>query len=167
MDTSKVQAVLSWPQPKTVRARSFLGLAGYYRRFIQNYGLIAAPLTKLLKKEGFCWTEEAVAAFHTLQQPLSSAPNLHLPDFTTPNNQSRRCKPRDGTHGCGCWFGKNPPAGKPAGLGKTRLQVDSRVHFCTRTRRVSGGFRVSADLTIAIIRITIQHSNKMKLTINP
>ena len=84
MDTSKVQAVLSWPQPKTVRARSFLGLAGYYRRFIQNYGLIAAPLTKLLKKEGFCWTEEAVAAFHTLQQPLSSAPNLHLPDFTTP-----------------------------------------------------------------------------------
>ena len=75
---------------------------------------------------------------------------------------------RDGTRGCGCGFGKNPPAGKPAGLGKTRPTVDPRVHFCTRTRTrwVSSGFRVSADLTIAIIRITIQHSNKMKLTIN-
>jgi len=54
MDASKVQAILSWPQPKSVRAvRGFLGLAGYYRRFIKDYGLIAAPLTKLLKKEGF------------------------------------------------------------------------------------------------------------------
>ena len=65
--------------------------------------------------------------------------------------------------GCGCGFGKNPPAG----LGKIRPQADPWVHFCTRTRLVSGGFRVSADLTTAIIRITIQHSNKMKLTINP
>ena len=58
---------------------------------------------------------------------------------------------RDGTRGCGCGFGKNPPAGKPTGLGKTRPQVDPRVHFCTRTRtrRVSGGFRVPAGLAIA------------------
>jgi len=67
MDASKVQAILSWPQPKSVRAvRGFLGLAGYYRRFIKDYGLIAAPLTKLLKKEGFRWTEEAAAAFSAL-----------------------------------------------------------------------------------------------------
>ena len=85
MDASKVQAILSWPRPKSLRAvRGFLGLAGYYRRFIKDYGLIAAPLTKLLKKEGFRWTEEAAAAFSALQKALSSAPVLHLPDFSSP-----------------------------------------------------------------------------------
>ena len=83
MDETKVKAVLSWPVPKTVRAvRGFLGLAGYYRRFIRDYGRLAAPLTKLLRKDGFQWTEEATAAFRALQQALSSAPVLHLPDFS-------------------------------------------------------------------------------------
>jgi len=83
MDAEKVQAVLSWPLPKTVRAvRGFLGLAGYYRRFIRDYGLIASPLTKLLRKDGFQWTEEASQAFRALQQALSSAPVLHLPNFS-------------------------------------------------------------------------------------
>jgi len=72
MDDTKVKAVLSWLLPKTVRAvRGFLGLAGYYRRFIRDYGLIASPLTKLLRKDGFQWTEEATAAFRALQQALS------------------------------------------------------------------------------------------------
>lgn len=83
MDESKVKAVLYWPQPKTVQAvRGFLGLAGYHRRFIRDYGLIAAPLTKLLKKDGFQWSEEATAAFQALQQALASAPVLYLPDFS-------------------------------------------------------------------------------------
>ena len=69
MDTAKVQAVLHWPTRKTIRAvRGFLGLAGYYHRFIQGYGAIAAPLTKLLKKEGFRWDPEADAAFWALQE---------------------------------------------------------------------------------------------------
>jgi len=84
MDESKVKAVLSWPQPKTVRAvRGFLGLAGYYRHFIRDYGLIAAPLTKLLRKDGFQWSAEATTTFQALQQALSSAPVLHLPDFSS------------------------------------------------------------------------------------
>jgi hypothetical protein len=54
MDTAKVEVVQSWPQPKTVCGlRGFLGLAGYYHRFIVNFGVIARPLTQLLKKEGF------------------------------------------------------------------------------------------------------------------
>jgi hypothetical protein len=53
-DKQKVQAVLEWPIPRFARAvRGFLGLAGYYRRFIQDFSTIAVPLTALLRKEGF------------------------------------------------------------------------------------------------------------------
>ena len=54
MDPAKVQAILDWPVPRSAQAvRGFLGLAGYYRKFVHNYGTVAAPLTALLKKEGF------------------------------------------------------------------------------------------------------------------
>jgi hypothetical protein len=54
MDPAKVQAIHDWPQPRSVRAvRGFLGLEGYYRKFVHNYSTIAAPLIALLKKEGF------------------------------------------------------------------------------------------------------------------
>jgi len=83
MDVSKVEAVQSWPQPRSARGlRGFLGLAGYYRRFIQDFGAIVAPLTQLLRKNAFQWTEEAAAAFDALKGALSSAPVLHLPDFS-------------------------------------------------------------------------------------
>jgi hypothetical protein len=82
MNSEKIEAMVTWPQPRSMRGlHGFLGLAGYYRRFIQDYGTIATPLTQLLKKEGFVWTPEVTAAFGGLERALSTAPVLHLPDF--------------------------------------------------------------------------------------
>jgi hypothetical protein len=82
MDPAKVQAIRDWPVPRSARAvRGFLGLAGYYRKFVHNYGTVAAPLTALLKKEGFSWNDAATAAFEDLKSAVTSAPVLAMPDF--------------------------------------------------------------------------------------
>jgi hypothetical protein len=85
-DPSKVQDVQKWPTPMNVKdLRGFLGIAGYYRRFIKNFGMLAKPLTELLKKGVmFVWTESTEQAFQLLKQSLISAPVLALPDFSKP-----------------------------------------------------------------------------------
>jgi hypothetical protein len=85
MDPAKVQAIHDWPVPRSARAvRGFLGLAGYYRKFVHNFGAVAAPLTALLTKDGFAWGDEAAAAFSALKTAVTSAPVLALPDFSKP-----------------------------------------------------------------------------------
>ncbi|KAK1680885.1 hypothetical protein QYE76_041733 [Lolium multiflorum] len=83
VDPAKIEAIENWPQPKTVtQVRSFLGLAGFYRRFVKDFGSIAAPLNELTKKDvPFVWGDAQQDAFMILKDKLTHAPLLQLPDF--------------------------------------------------------------------------------------
>ena len=83
MDPKKITAILDWPRPITLKAlKGFLGLNGYYRKFICGYGAIAKPLTDLLKKDAFEWSPRVNEAFLALKQAMTQAPVLALPNFS-------------------------------------------------------------------------------------
>jgi hypothetical protein len=83
VDSNKVQEVLDWKSPRSVtQIRSFLGLVGYYHRFIPNFSRIAKPMTKLLEKEAkFKWSLQCEGAFITLKKLLTTAPMFAQPDI--------------------------------------------------------------------------------------
>ncbi|KAL0400119.1 UNVERIFIED_CONTAM: Retrovirus-related Pol polyprotein from transposon.6 [Sesamum radiatum] len=84
VDPSKVEAIVEWKRPENVtEVRSFLGLAGYYRRFVQNFSRIATPLTKLTQKDNpFVWDGACEMSFQELKKCLTTAPILALPNGT-------------------------------------------------------------------------------------
>ena len=85
-DPDKIKAIQQWPRPETVKElRGFLGLSGYYRRFIQNYGKLADPLTQMLQKDiEFKWIEDTESTFAKLKKALKSVSILALPEFGQP-----------------------------------------------------------------------------------
>ena len=82
VNPEKVKAVMSWERPKSVfEIRSFLGLARYYKRFVEDFSKITAPMTKLTRKEvKFDWDDRCEEAFQELKRRLTSAPILIVPD---------------------------------------------------------------------------------------
>ena len=84
-DPNKIQAMLEWPNPKNIKQlRGFIGLTGYYRKFIRNYAAIAIPLTNLLKKDAFTWDDATQNSFYALKKKMTEAPVLSMPDFNLP-----------------------------------------------------------------------------------
>ncbi|XP_034225563.1 uncharacterized mitochondrial protein AtMg00860-like [Prunus dulcis] len=82
VDPQKIEAVVNWLRPTSVtEVRSFLELAGYYRRFVEGLSVIAAPLTRLTRKGvKFEWSDECEKSFNELKTRLTIAPVLTLPD---------------------------------------------------------------------------------------
>ena len=95
MDPRKIEVIVNWEQPKNVsKVRSFLGLAGYYKQFVQHFSLIAAPLTRLTRKGvKYEWSEECEQSFQELKNQLTTAPVLVLPtpgvEYVVLNDASR------------------------------------------------------------------------------
>ena len=86
-DPDKIEAIKNYPTPKKLKqVRGFLGLSGFYRRFISNYAQTAKPLYHLTKKDvPFQWTEECQVAFDSLKEALTSDSVLAFPDFQKPS----------------------------------------------------------------------------------
>jgi hypothetical protein len=82
VDPKNIEAMQDWPHPKTLkRLRGFLGLTGYYRKFVKNYGMIASPLTTLLKRTFSLGLQPLAQSFQTLNMAMCTTPVLALPRF--------------------------------------------------------------------------------------
>jgi hypothetical protein len=82
VDPNNINAMMDWPISKTLQnLRGFLGLTRYYRKFVRNYGRIAAPLIALTKKDSFSWTPEATKSFGQLKEVMCKSPLLTTPEL--------------------------------------------------------------------------------------
>ena len=133
VDPAKIEAVMNWERPRTpTEVRSFMGLAGYYRRFVPDFAKIATPLTKLTRKnEKFIWTEKCEESFQELKGRLVTAPVLTLPD-----DQGNFVIYSDASH---------------KGLGCVLMQHNSVIAYASRQLRPHEQKYPTHDLELAAI----------------
>ncbi|GJW17321.1 putative reverse transcriptase domain-containing protein [Tanacetum coccineum] len=133
VDPTKIESIKDWASPKTpTEIRQFLGLAGYYRRFIEGFSKIARPMTKLTQKSvKFDWGEKAEAAFQLLKQKLCSAPILALPEGS--ENFVVYC---DASH---------------KGLGAVLMQKEKVIAYASRQLRVHEKNYTTHDLELGAV----------------
>ncbi|GKA75983.1 putative reverse transcriptase domain-containing protein [Tanacetum coccineum] len=133
VDPAKIESIKDWASPKTpTEIRQFLGLAGYYRRFIKGFSKIARPMTKLTQKSiKFDWGEKAEAAFQLLKQKLCSAPILALPEGS--ENFVVYC---DASH---------------KGLGAVLMQKEKVIAYASRQLRVHEKNYTTHDLELGAV----------------
>ncbi|GJY57720.1 putative reverse transcriptase domain-containing protein [Tanacetum coccineum] len=130
VDPAKIEAIKDWASPTKIR--QFLGLAGYYRRFIEGFSKIARPMTKLTQKSvKFEWGEKAEAAFQLLKQKLCSAPILALPEES--ENFVVYC---DGSH---------------KGLCAVLIQREKVIAYASRQLKVHGKNYTTHDLELCAV----------------
>jgi len=83
VDPRKIKAIKEWKTPTSIKhLQGFLGLTGYYHKFVKNYGRIATPITTILKNDAFSWTPKATSAFEHHKEAMCQAPVLATSDFT-------------------------------------------------------------------------------------
>ena len=84
VDPAMIETMVKWERPQTVtEVRSFLGLVGYYRRFVEGFSKMVSPLTQLTRKDQpFSWTDECEVCFEDMKRRLTTAPILVIPDTT-------------------------------------------------------------------------------------
>ncbi|KAI3704083.1 hypothetical protein L1987_74291 [Smallanthus sonchifolius] len=133
VDPSKIETIKNWEAPKTpTEVRQFLGLAGYYRRFIENFSKIALPLTTLTQKEKkYDWSDKQESAFQLLKRKLCSAPILSLPEGV--DNFVVYC---DASH---------------QGLGCVLMQRDKVIAYASRQLKVHEKNYTTHDLELGAV----------------
>ncbi|GJS64854.1 putative reverse transcriptase domain-containing protein [Tanacetum coccineum] len=143
-DPAKIESIKDWASPKTpTETRQFLGLAGYYRRFIEGFSKIARPMTKLTQKSvKFDWGEKEETAFQTLKQKLCSAPILALPEGS--ENFVVYC---DASH---------------KGLGAILMQKEKVIAYASRQLKVHEKNYTTYDLELGAVHIVDQKELNMR-----
>ncbi|GJW16377.1 hypothetical protein Tco_0020510 [Tanacetum coccineum] len=133
VDPAKIESIKDWESPKTpTEIRQFLGLAGYYRRFIEGFSKIAKPMTKLTQKSvKFNWGEKEETAFQTLKQKLCSAPILALPKGS--ENFIVYC---DASH---------------KGLGAVLMQKEKVIAYASRQLKIHEKNYTTHDLELGVV----------------
>ncbi|GKE80120.1 putative reverse transcriptase domain-containing protein, partial [Tanacetum coccineum] len=144
VDPAKIESVKDWASPKSpTKIRQFLGLAGYYRRFIEGFSKIAKPMTKLTqKKVKFEWGDKQEAAFQLLKQKLCSAPILALPegseDFIVYCDASKK------------------------GLGAVLMQREKVISYASRQLKIYEKNYMTHDLELGAVHILDQKELTMR-----